>query len=537
MNTYPPCRMPRALGSTLVTALALSLPPLGLAWTASGVVRNAAGAALKDVSVTVKDSAGYQATTDAAGAFRLGSPTVGLPSVRRPEAVAVEISRNVLTLRPPADGPVELSVVNASGRPLWEARGTALDGKARFTMPEDLGHGALYLRIRHARGMSIQAVAPTAQGLAVVQPAGRASAAFPTLVFRKGGYRDTGIALASASVTGLAVTMTDTAQAKVCPLPASPKWLSSGILVAPKADANHPIVSVKDPTIQYHAGKWLVYATTYSTGGTTKGWNMEFLSFSDFSQAPNATQVYMDQTPGFGGYKCAPELFYFAPKKVWYLIWQQQDPAYSTTTTPEDPKSWSAPKPFYATGLPKPANWGTKGWLPIDYWPICDASNCYLFFTGDDGNVFRAKTTLASFPGGFDQPVVVKTLGKDIIFEGGSHYKVKGTANTYLHLMEGMGSTGRYFSAWTSEGLEGAWKDYRVGQSTPFARTSNTSYAAGVTDWTNDISHGELLRDDPDQTQTVDPCNLRLLYQGMDPTKGGVDYGLLPYRLGLLTAQ
>ncbi|MGE5671857.1 MAG: non-reducing end alpha-L-arabinofuranosidase family hydrolase, partial [Fibrobacterota bacterium] len=498
-------------------------------WSVSGTVKNQSGTALSGVAVTVKDSTKYSTTTDASGNFKLES---ALAVVNSHSVVtgsySLKITSNELFVTVPQNGLLELSIFNCSGRSIWSSKVTTANNAAKLKLPSTISHTAAYLQVKQSNNATVHSLVWTSEGLHIGPASGAlvtgnqvtaAAMANPTLVFKKTDYRDTSITMASETVTNLTVAMTPVSTQN-CDLPVNPKWTSSGILVNIKPDGSHNMASVKDPTIQRYNGNWLIYCTIYNKTNST--WSMQFIKFADFSQAAAQTPYFMDKTPGFSGYKCAPELFYFEPKKIWYLIWQQQPPAYSTSTTPDDPTSWVSPKQFGISGLPS---------LPIDYFPIADATNFYLFFTGDDGKVYRCKTTVANFPNGFSSPVVVKSGDKSVIFEGSCHFKVKGTTNTYLHLVEGMGGTGRVYSAYTSTGIEGAWQDYRVGTNTPFAGKNNVTFPAGVTDWSDDVSHGELLRDNPNQEQIIDPCNLQFLYQGMAPGSGGA-YENLPYRLG-----
>jgi hypothetical protein len=506
-------------------------------WSVSGTVKNQSGTALSGVAVTVKDSTKYSTTTDASGNFKLESALAVVNSHSITTGTySLKVNNNELFVTVPHNGSLELSIFNCSGRTIWSSKVTTSNNAAKLKLPSTLGHSAAYLQVKQSNNTTIHSLAWTSDGLHIGPASGAlvtdnqvtaAAMANPTLVFKKTDYRDTSITMASETVTNLTVSMTSSVVDPICALPTNPKWTSSGILVDIKPDGSHNMASVKDPTIQKYNGNYLIYCTIYNKSNST--WSMQFIKFADFSQAASQTPYFMDKTPGFGGYKCAPELFYFEPKKIWYLIWQQQDPAYSTTTTPDNPSSWSSPKPFYSGAMPG----GIK--LPIDYFPIADANNFYLFFTGDDGKVYRVKTTLANFPSGFGSPVVAKQLnGTDIIFEGSSHYKVKGTTNTYLHVVEGQGGTGRVYSAWTSEGIEGTWKDYRVGTNSPFAGKNNVTFPSGS--WSNDISHGEMLRENPNQEQILDPCNLQFLYQGRSASSSGA-YENLPYKLGLLTLQ
>jgi hypothetical protein len=329
-----------------------------------------------------------------------------------------------------------------------------------------------------------------------------------------------------APQTQSAATATLPAGAPKLPFDTPLKWKSTGVLVSPVSDETHTIVSVKDPTIVHYNDLWHIYATAYSTSART--WSMVYLNFKDFSEAPKAKLTYIDVNPNLRGYHCAPHLFYFTPHKKWYLIFQSQQPQYCTSDDISSPETWTAPKNFFAR-MPSSAPR-----LPIDYHIICDDTHAYLFFTGDNGRFYRSRTRIEDFPNGMGDIEVAIQGNRNNLFEGSMTYKIKGT-DTYLTIIEAL-SPARYYRAWISNDLNGEWTPVPGADSwaTPFAGINNVTFEEAVEPWTRDISHGELLRDGYDETPTIDPNNLRFLYQGRDPKSGG-NYSLLPYRLALLT--
>jgi len=303
-------------------------------------------------------------------------------------------------------------------------------------------------------------------------------------------------------------------------------WSASGELVLPPRDETHAVLAIKDPSIVRFNDRWHIYATTASE----RGWQMVYLSFKDWKDANSATPYFMDKNPGLKGYHCAPQVFYFEPQKKWYLIYQSQQPQYSTADDLSDPASWSKPQDFF-DGKPD-----TVGNLWIDYWVICDNTHAYLFFTGDDGRFYRSSTTLEQFPRGMSKPVVVmEDKNRFHLFEGGATYKLKGT-DQYLTIIEAIGPDGsRYYRSFIADRLDGEWKPAADSWEHPFAGINNVTFPDGTKHWTRDISHGELIRDGYDQTMTVDPQHLQFLFQGREPSNEKIDYIKLPYRLGLLT--
>jgi hypothetical protein len=308
------------------------------------------------------------------------------------------------------------------------------------------------------------------------------------------------------------------------------RWRSSPPLVGPLADATHPIVSIKDPSIVYFAERWHLFATTASESGA---WSLVYLSFRDWAEAATAKQHHLGDLPALTGYHAAPQIFFFAPHQKWYLVFQSGQPQYSTTDDLSKPESWSKPQDFFpAEPASVRANKGAGGWL--DFWNICDAAACYLFFTDDNGSFYRSRTSISAFPQGFAEPVVVMRASKEELYEASATYLVQETKQ-YLTLIEAIGPEGRrYFRSFVAAALDDEWKPLAATWEHPFAGANNVEFEDGKP-WTRDISHGELLRSGHDQTLSVSLNSLRFLYQGVAPEQSQQEYFRIPYRLGLLT--
>jgi hypothetical protein len=303
-------------------------------------------------------------------------------------------------------------------------------------------------------------------------------------------------------------------------------WEYSAPLIAPEVRQSEPSHAQKDPSVVFYQGKWHVFMTVKLADKSA----MEYCSFSRWEEANASRRTILKVSDT--DYYCAPQVFYFRPHKRWYLVYQVGIPgadkmwvAYSSTTDIANPQSWTRAAPMLDGGKDDPRTVGG-----IDYWIICDDQRAYLFLTSPDGKMWRLWTRLEDFPRGFDHCEVALQAK---IFEASHTYKLKGL-NKYLTIVEENGR--RYYKAYLADRLNGAWSPLADTADHPFAGWNNIRPAPGVEPWTDNISHGELIRDGYDETLTVDPDHLQFLFQGMwDKEKSGKVYGQFPWRIGMLT--
>lgn len=274
-------------------------------------------------------------------------------------------------------------------------------------------------------------------------------------------------------------------------------WKPEMSILTPGAVGSFDETAVKDPSIVFASGKWHVFYTArghhqYSLGYVTASRLEDLQKASRFQLVP--------------AYAAAPQVFFYREQQLWYLVYQtassNYQPVYSTTTTIDEPRSWSPPKQLVVK--PPGEKW-------IDFWIIFDKQQAVLFYTRNHQDVVAMTTSRRAFPSGFHKPVVVYTGVHEAV-----HVYRDRDRKDYILLFERrkIEDGSRSYGLARSETLLGPWSTVRG--------------------WTVDASHGELLRASNDEELEADLEHARFLIQQSPHTENGRDYAELPWSLVLM---
>lgn len=297
-------------------------------------------------------------------------------------------------------------------------------------------------------------------------------------------------------------------------------WMTRGPILSVPPGKVDDWYSIKDPSIVRHDESWHLFV---SVRGRRRSHAIAYFQFAEFSEAWRAEPVIL---PAHAGYWCAPQVFWFRPHGQWYLVCQAKDSsfrpqyraAFSTNSVIGDAVGWSNLRAF---DLPWP-----KDAPYLDFWVICDETAAFLFFTCDNGELWRAETAITDFPHGWSRPELAY---RGDIFEASHIYA---TGEGYLCLIESQ-LTGdiREFRLLVADSLRGPWTK-PPGGGWLYAGVSNIRQDGAH--WTDSVSHGELLREGTDE-RMVARSTAPFLFQGVLRTdRDGKPYGEIPWRLGLL---
>jgi hypothetical protein len=287
-------------------------------------------------------------------------------------------------------------------------------------------------------------------------------------------------------------------------------------VLGPGAAGAFDEVAVKDPSVVFFGGRWHVFYTARGRGDYATG----YVSAGTLEGLRDAPRHELTQIRGKASrYACAPQVFFFEPQGLWYLICQTRDsnyqPVYSTTRTIEKPESWTAPKPLVEKT--DKAKW-------IDFWIICDETTAYLFYTRAHRHVTVRTAPIAQFPEGW---------GQGRVAFGGVHeavhiYKVK-DRDAYHMLFELNRGGVRSFGLARAPQLTGPWEKVTDAYATADQLRCETGPR-----WTDVVSHGEMIRSGFDQRLEYDADDPAILIQGRRGTTNDGPYQDLSWKLGLI---
>ncbi|MGD1893459.1 MAG: non-reducing end alpha-L-arabinofuranosidase family hydrolase [Cyclobacteriaceae bacterium] len=284
-------------------------------------------------------------------------------------------------------------------------------------------------------------------------------------------------------------------------------------------------IAIKDPSIVRYDDRYHLFCTLR---GHERSHAIVYTSFTDFDQARETKPVVL---PNHAGYHCAPQVFYFTPHKKWYLICQAKDSnwtpeyqaAFATSDDISDPNSWSALTPM---GVQRP-----EDDTFLDFWAMREDSTMHMFFTSDNVNMWREETSVTDFPFDWSEP---ELAFRGDIFEASHIYRLTDTDSTlYLNLIEArLSEDRRYFKAYTASRLDGEWQPLAADSAQAYAAMNNVQQADS--EWTNSISHGELIRAGYDEYLEAQ-SDAPFIFQGvLHQDRQGKPYGQIPWDLGLL---
>ena len=306
-------------------------------------------------------------------------------------------------------------------------------------------------------------------------------------------------------------------------VPVPTRWVGGPVVLMPGAKGSVDDEGVKDPTIVQYQGKWHIFYTI-----SRKDPDGICYVSGDSLETINASPRYrMEQFKGLTSDKKggAPQVFYFEPQKLWYLIYQTKDfnrqPVYSTTATIGKPESWTKTRNLIEREEPD-VKW-------IDFWVICDETKAYFFYSRGRKDVYVRWTKIEDFPNGFSPGQLAFSPMAEPLTEAVHIYKVKGKKQYHmLYETRPKSNPQRRYGLAVASNLLGPWE--RVADD--YAISDKLFFADDAKRWTHHVSHGEMIRSGYDQRLEYDPADSRFLIQGV--TEETKEEG---WRLGIFKAS